>query len=446
MKKMNNYILPATAFLFSCFLLFSSAHAQIVFDKSVHHFGPIKQGDKLYVDFKLTNAGAKPAIITRIEEPYGIAYLLKSKNLPPDSSTVLRIKYVPKRKEVFERNILVYISTLNEPLIFTVKGEALYANTKETLEVPAFENQGKPVLPLYGMTVNIIDAATQEPVPNALLEVLWDGLQYKKLSTDLSGVIKQQLYEDNYYLLAYAPGYEMQEAPVILEKDQTSITIELGQRTDAEKPQITITEPVQIEPEKTDDGTLDEKLYAPNNVVFLLDVSVSMKQKGRLDLMKVAMIELVNLLRPIDKMSIVTYSSSTEVLLESEYVNDKAKIIKIIQDMEAGGLTAGGKGMKKAYQVAEKSFMKEGNNQVLIATDGAFNLEKGDKDMSSQAAHAAKKGILLTVVGVVNEKWTEKSMRQLAEVGKGNYVSIKNYKEAKTVLTEEIKQKSFKLK
>lgn len=179
---------------------------------------------------------------------------------------------------------------------------------------------------------------------------------------------------------------------------------------------------------------------------FLLDVSVSMKQKGRLDLMKVAMIELVQMLRPIDKLSIVTYSSTTEVVIESQAVTDKTSIIKVIQNLEAGGLTAGGKGLKKAYQVAEKSQIKEGNNQVLIATDGAFNLEKGDKDMLSQAKNAAeKKNITLTVVGVINEKWTEKSMKSLATEGKGNYISIKNYNDAKSVLVEEIKRNSFKL-
>lgn len=423
--------------------------SQIIFDKSVHNFGQLKQGNKLYVDFKLTNAGTKTTTISRIEEPYGITYRISKKTIEPDSTITLRLKYTPKRKEIFERNVLVYLSTLSEPLIFTLKGEALYANTKETLEVPDFEEEKKTNLTLYNLQVNIVDVNTKEPINKATLEVLWDGLQYKKVSTNPQGKINQQLYSDNYYFLAYAPGYGMQEVPIMLDSDNQTITIELGEKNEPAIVEIikdSIITPITKDVEPSNTGELDINRYAPNNVVFLLDVSVSMKQKGRLDLMKVAMIELVQMLRPIDKLSIVTYASTTDVVLESQAVNDKASIIKIIQDLEAGGLTAGGKGMKKAYQVAEKAHIKEGNNQVLIATDGAFNLEKGDKDMLSQAKNAAeKKNITLTVVGVINEKWTEKSMKSLANEGKGNYISIKNYNDAKTVLVEEIKRNSFKL-
>ncbi|NUM49694.1 MAG: VWA domain-containing protein [Flavobacteriales bacterium] len=435
-----------TLFLFQLFPVFS----QIIFDKSFHDFGQLKQGNKLFVDFKLTNAGNKTANIIRIEEPYGISYRISKKMIEPDSTVTIRFKYIPKRKEVFERNILVYISTLSEPLIFTLKGEALYANPKENLEVTEFETEKKTDIPLHQLTINVVDANTKEPINNAILEILWDGLQYKKVSTNAQGKIMQQLYSDNYYFLAYAPGYSMQETAVMLETDNQSITIELGEKkqnqilVENKKDSLILPEEKETSTEKNNE--LDINRYAPNNVVFLLDISVSMKQKGRLDLMKVAMIELVQMLRPIDKLSIVTYSSTTEVVMESIAVTDKASIIKVIQNLEAGGLTAGGKGLKKAYQVAEKSQIKEGNNQILIATDGAFNLEKGDKDMLSQAKNAAeKKNITLTVVGVINEKWTEKSMKSLATEGKGNYISIKNYNDAKSVLVEEIKRNSFKL-
>jgi uncharacterized protein YegL len=424
-KNKNNtstFAIIATVSFFIIQLFSIQTYSQIIFDKSVHNFGQLKEGNKLYIDFKLTNAGTKTAIINRVEEPYGVAYRISKKNIEPDSTITIRFKYIPKRKEIFERNILVYLSTLNEPLIFTLKGEALYVNTKETLEVPDFEEEKKTSIALYNLDVNIIDVNTKEPINKAILEVLWDGLQYKKVSTNQQGKINQQLYADNYYFLAYAPGYGMQEVPIILDSDNQTITIELGekeQQTIVEIIKDSIITPITKEVEPSNTGELDINRYAPNNVIFLLDVSVSMKQKGRLDLMKIAMIELVQMLRPIDKLSIVTYSSTTDVVLESQAVNDKASIVKIIQDLEAGGLTAGGKGMKKAYQVAEKAYIKEGNNQVLIATDGAFNLEKGDKDMLSQAKNAAeKKNITLTVVGVINEKWTEKSMKSLATEGK----------------------------
>ena len=204
-------------------------------------------------------------------------------------------------------------------------------------------------------------------------------------------------------------------------------------------------EEIVIEPEDTiSTKELPVDLYAPNNVVFLIDVSVSMKQEGRLDLLKASMIELLNGLRPIDKLAIVTYASSTTVVMESEYVTDKAKIMQIIQDLKAGGSTAGAKGIKKAYQVARENKIDDGNNQVIIATDGAFNIDKGDRSILNNVKANAKKGVSISVVGVKNERWTVKSMTAIATEGNGHYIHIKSYAQAKSVLMNEIKSKSRK--
>ncbi|HRN42324.1 MAG TPA: VWA domain-containing protein, partial [Vicingus sp.] len=144
------------------------------------------------------------------------------------------------------------------------------------------------------------------------------------------------------------------------------------------------------------------------------------------------------------KLAIVTYASSTDVILESEYVTDKAKITQLIQDLTAGGYTAGAKGIKKAYQVARDNFMKDANNQVIIATDGAFNLEKSDKTILNDVTANYKKGVSLSVLGVKNEKWTVSSMTAMAEAGGGNYLHIETFAQAKAVLMNEIKAKSRK--
>ena len=211
----------------------------------------------------------------------------------------------------------------------------------------------------------------------------------------------------------------------------------------------TIPEPiVVIEKEDTvSTKELPVNLFAPNNVVFCIDVSVSMKQKGRLDLLKASMIELLKGLRPIDKLAIVTYASSTNVVLESQYVTDKASIMELIKELKAGGYTAGAKGIKKAYQVARENKIEGGNNQVIIATDGAFNLNKGgDKGILRNVEANYNKGVSISVVGVKNEKWTVKSMSTIAKKGHGHYIHIKSYEQAKSVLMDEIKNNSRKNK
>ncbi len=423
--------------------------AQIVYDKSNFNFGEIVPGKSTVIDFKLTNAGKTKAQIKKIEEPYGIFYRLSAKEILPDSSVFLRVKFVPKRKETFKKDIKIWIDILNEPIILTVEGTVKTPDPAATLEVPDFHTGELFTGQIFRyLELDVVDKFTRTPLPNTQILVLWDGLEYKTGKTDLMGKKLLKLPGDNFYVIFQCAGYQTEELAIDLSEQDRNVVVELtplNMKKDSLKQDDSVT--VEVESEiNTDDNKeiLDPNRYAPNNIVFLLDVSVSMKQQGRLDLLKTAMIELVNILRPIDKLSIVTYASETEVLLEGMPVTTKEPFIKTIQDLSAGGYTAGAKGLKKAYDICLKHFIDQGNNQIFIATDGAFNLEKGDRDLINIAEKAARKNIKISVIGVKNEKWTEKSMKQLAEISGGTYIQIKNYRDAQTVLLEEIKKHSLK--
>lgn len=423
--------------------------AQVVFNTSHHNFGELNSEDQKYFDFTLTNAGKVPAFILRIEEPYGIDAKFSNKEIAPDSTVIVRIKYTPKRKGKFKKDVPVWVSVNNEPITFTVEGEAKTFDINESLACPDFKVNKQPVDLKSDLKINVIDVNTKKPIENATVEIIWDGLVYKKLSTNKNGEIIQNLKWDNYYFVVNAQGYGTKEQDVYVNKNNNTIEFQLGEPTEEELAIVDDTIPVEPEiiPEPEDTistAALPVNLYAPNNVVFCIDVSVSMKQKGRLDLLKASMIELLNGLRTIDKLAIVTYASSTETILESNFVTNKSEIIKLIQDLEAGGYTAGGKGIKKAYQVARESFIEEGNNQVIIATDGAFNLDKGDKGILRDVETNYKKGVTISVVGVKNEKWTIKSMTDIAETGGGHYLHIESFSQAQQVLMNEIKSNSRK--
>ncbi|TXB64619.1 VWA domain-containing protein [Vicingus serpentipes] len=423
--------------------------AQVVFNTSHHNFGELNTEDQKYFDFTLTNAGKVPAFILRIEEPYGIDAKFSNKEIAPDSTVIVRIKYTPKRKGKFKKDVPVWVSVNNEPITFTIEGEAKTFDINESLACPDFKVNKQPVDLKSDLKINVIDVNTKKPIENATVEIIWDGLVYKNLRTDKNGEIIQNLKWDNYYFVVNAEGYGTKEQDVYVNKNNNTIEFQLGEPTEEELAIVEDTIPVEPEiiPEPEDTistAALPVNLYAPNNVVFCIDVSVSMKQKGRLDLLKASMIELLNGLRTIDKLAIVTYASSTETILESNYVTNKAEITKLIQELEAGGYTAGGKGIKKAYQVARSSFIEEGNNQVIIATDGAFNLDKGDKGILSDVEANLKKGVTISVVGVKNEKWTIKSMTDIAETGGGHYLHIESFSQAQQVLMNEIKTNSRK--
>jgi Ca-activated chloride channel family protein len=430
-------------------ILSGSVFGQIIFNKSHHDFGEINKEDKKYFDFTLTNAGTQPAYLLRVEEPYGIDVKFSKKEILPDSTIIVRIKYTPKKKGKFKKDIPIWVSVNNEPITFTIEGDAKTFDVNENLQCPDFKLNKKPVDLREDLKIKVVDINTKKPIKNATIEIIWDGLVYKKLNTNKSGEVKQSLKYDIYYFVVNAEGYGTKEEAFYVNKNNAFIEFQLGEPTEEElivKVDTIPEDPVVIiEPEDTiSTSELPVNLYAPNNVVFLIDVSVSMKQKGRLDLLKASMIELLKGLRPIDKLAIVTYASSTTIVLESEYVTDKAKITQLIQGLTAGGYTAGGKGIKKAYQVARANMIENGNNQVIIATDGAFNLTKGDKGILNNVEANLKKGITISVVGVKNEKWTVKSMSSIAETGNGHYIHIKSYEQAKSVLMNEIKLNSRK--
>ncbi len=427
----------------------NSLFSQVIFNTSYHNLGSINKEDKKYFDFTLTNAGKVAANVIKIEEPYGISSRFSKKVIEPDSTITVRIKYTPKRKGTFKQDVPIWVSVNNEPITLTLEGNALTFDINESMDCPDFKVIQKPIEERADLKINVVDINTKKPIKNATVEIIWDGLIYKKVTTDKLGEVLQNLKLDNYYLVVNAEGYGSKESDFTLDNTNNSIQFELGEPTKEEilaKEEPIVVEP-EIIPEPADTISTKElpvNLYAPNNVVFLIDVSVSMKQKGRMDVLKASMIELLNGLRPIDKLAIVTYASSTDVVLESEYVTDKAKITQLIQDLTAGGYTAGAKGIKKAYQVARENFITEGNNQVIIATDGAFNLEKSDKTILNDVSANYKKGVAISVLGVKNEKWTISSMTAIAEAGGGNYLHIESFAQAQQVLMNEIKAKSRK--
>ena len=428
-------------------LLLNNLTGQVIFNKSYHNLGEINKEDKKYFDFTLTNAGKETAFLLRVEEPYGIDVKFSKKEILPDSTIIVRIKYTPKKKGEFKKDVPVWVSVNNEPITLTLEGDAKSFDINESLACPDFKTKKQPKILKSDLKIKVIDINTKKPIKNATVQVIWDGLNYKQLQTNKDGEIVQNLKWDNYYFVVNAEGYGTKEIDFYVNQKNNYLEFQLGEPTEEEiiaiKEDTIVEEVVVIEKDDTvSTKELPVNLFAPNNVVFLIDVSVSMKQEGRLDLLKASMIELLNGLRPIDKLAIVTYATSTDVVLKSDYVKDKAKITQLIKDLTAGGYTAGGKGIKKAYQVARANKIEEGNNQVIIATDGAFILTRND--ILENVAANLEKGVTISVVGVKNKKTTVKSMSAIAKTGDGNYIHIKSYEQAKSVLMNEIKDNSRK--
>jgi Ca-activated chloride channel family protein len=177
----------------------------------------------------------------------------------------------------------------------------------------------------------------------------------------------------------------------------------------------------------------------PSNFVFLIDVSGSMGVPNKLPLVKASLGMLVNNLRHEDRVAIVVYAGSAGLVLASTAGDQRATILEAIDRLESGGSTAGGAGIKRAYDEAVSNFIRGGNNRVILATDGDFNVGvSSDGELVRLIEDRRRTGVFLTVLGFGMGNLKDSKMEQLADHGNGNYAYIDNLLEAKKTLVHEM--------
>ena len=185
--------------------------------------------------------------------------------------------------------------------------------------------------------------------------------------------------------------------------------------------------------------TFEAQNIPPSNLVFLMDVSGSMDQPDKLPLLKSSFRLLVNQLRDEERVAIVVYAGNAGLVLESTPGSDKQRILEAIDRLQAGGSTAGGAGIQLAYKIAKENFIKSGNNRVVLATDGDFNVGvSSDGELTRIIEEKRKDGIFLTVLGFGTGNYKDSKMEQLADKGNGNYYYIDTLNEGKKVLVSEL--------
>jgi Ca-activated chloride channel homolog len=183
---------------------------------------------------------------------------------------------------------------------------------------------------------------------------------------------------------------------------------------------------------------LDPLEAAPNNLVFLVDVSGSMEDQDKLPLLKRAFKLLVPKLRPQDRISMVVYAGNAGMIINGVHGSEKDEIYSSLESLEAGGSTAGGEGINLAYRIAKENYMKNGNNRVILATDGDFNVGvSSDDELEKLITEKRSDGIYLSVLGFGQGNIKDSKMETLADKGNGNYYFIDNILEARKVLVSQ---------
>ena len=467
-------------FVFFLMLFISQlAVGQVFFDKNKYDFGDLEMYDNRFVDFILTNKNNKTEYLLRITKSLDIAYIVSGESLEKDSSIAIRLQINAKKKGYFSYEIEIYTSDKVVPTKIKLTGnikEVPQDNLSALTACPSFSAlpSGKKFNE-FELTIITIDKESKVPLSKSLVVMLQNGRQILALTTDKSGKIKQQSTFGFSYFYASHDGYFPAEIGEYINFQRNYIILELERDSRVDlAPSIAITTDstfveevekivvnkidleVELENDKKtenqieipislsqlDKNNFSETYFKPVNVVFVLDISSSMKQNEKLELMKYALIQLVNMLRAEDKITIVTYSTEAKVLISRTSGVNKEKINAAVGALKAAGLTAGGEGIKLGYKQARKAFIENGINHVIVITDGAFNRYSQEYDKTVKKYQ--KKGIHLSVVGIQNKKADEQKMLAAAELGGGRYIPIFKLADAQSNLKEEIRLISFK--
>ena len=465
--------------LISIFILFAfgAVNAQTVFLDQPYEIGLIDKSNQRYVDVPIKNTSDKKVFIFRAEADKRFQIRYSSKEILPDSTIYMRVQFTPEVKGPFSEKIAIHFSCYTAPKTIKVTGFTAVIPSS-AIACPSFSDQNINTSLNFEIEVTVIDKETRQPIQKAQVILIKNGIPVEKLITNSKGFVENEVELGLYYFVVSAETYFPTEFVKYVNHNNNVVLVELEKDHEADllliemnKPDEGIEdnpedlfEPDEIESAETVEIIIDEvevqdtiseimveieddsypdfsvNEFKPSNIVFLVDVSSSMAYTGKLDLLKVAMIKLAGMLRDVDQITMVSYADNANIILETLPGNNHDTIISIIQGLKAHGHTAGGKGMKKAYQKEEEVFIPQGNNQVIMATDGGFT--QNDINPYKLAKKYKKKGITISIVGVKTNSIQELSLEKVVEIGEGNYVRIKNYEEAQGALIDEIKASS----
>lgn len=477
-------------FLLLIFVSFSSLlKSQVTASATSHDFGDIYSDSQTYVDIVFTNNSQANQFLLTIDKPRDVYYIFSSKKMLPDSSIVIRFKINDALKGKFFYQVDVYFSGSADPMTISLKGNVHEpSSTTSMTDCPDFNSKPPTGAQNFSLVIKVIDSITREPIPNAQVYLVERGELVGNYTTNQKGIVIKNVPLGFYFITAEKDPYTSNyyEGYVNASRNYVEIELSTGPRREEyfEEPEIVIyeTEPVSdtipeeiavLEPDpiiETDpdpivetnpdpiieetpviipplseipDTLLDPGYFKFSNITFILDASSSMNAAGKIDLMKMSMIELVKILRPEDNVTILKYAAETQIVLDHTSGDKKEEIIASIKGIKTSGSTAGGDAIKTAYAMNYEKYIQGGNNLVIIITDGLFN--KGATDYAETIESNYKKyGTVFTVVGIKTTDYISQHMEGVVAKGGGDFISIQSIHDAQTKLIEEIRRTSYK--
>jgi Mg-chelatase subunit ChlD len=388
--------------------------------------------------------------------------------LLPGFSDTIYAAYYTSKKGFFNQIIPLYTTASNVPINIQIKGKIKTFAPEAMMECPTF-SPGDTDPTQFQLEGVVADFETKLPIPNAVIELTGDETSYFKTTSSEEGSFNQEIPLKLYQINVSAEGYYSVEDFKYLNKNTKALYYELksvpketveARTTIPDKSvedrlkvervevknnkEVSSTENRSYLPDyKIESQGFTHHQFSPNNVVFLIDVSVSMKDEDKLPLLKTSMKSLIELLREEDYIAILAYSGKVYELIPSTSASYKSILFQAIDSLSIKSITDGVTGLNQAYETALFSFIPNGNNQVILATDGLFNSpDYNERKLYRLIKKYTGLGIKLSVVGFGEDEEAEQLMLKIAKLGSGSYLPITEPKQSKKVLVNEIRNQS----
>jgi hypothetical protein len=357
---------------------------QLHFSETNINLGTIEKAHEISGSIVLTNRGGKNIYLMRADADRDVKVYTSKKNLAINDTCLLVISFTAEKAGRFKKTIHLVSSDSEKAYVLDVTGRILnVAHDDKTACYYFGKQKAKPV------------TTTEQPL-------------------------------------------------FVQEQKKRDVSNRIPVSSDGRTPTNDTASEKEVEPVASvnRESELDKAMYKPNNLLFLIDVSGSMKDTNKLPLMKAALHQLIDAVRNIDSLTLVTYSDSIKVLGEGVSGNNKARLHEIVEHIKARGLTRGRKAIQVSQHLAQKHFIEGGNNLIIIASDGKFRFEEADY-IKWHEQQGAKK-IVLSTIAFGNEKLAIKNLKEIARKGQGSFMHITSRQESSEKLLTEIKTRSRK--
>ncbi len=454
--------------------------AQIQVNQTEFDLGEISLLNSDIVDFNVQNISSEAVYLLRIEAEKQVGFQYTTKNFKPGAKEGIRIKLNPNKKGKIEQTVRLYFSSNSDPIEIKLNAVVKALPKNNRTACPTFGSSLKPptgtkqpIASIQALDLLLFDEDSKQALAVVIVEQknnedieestaatgssrIGNNLpsrtrvsrtpkqknprltpEERRNSPSLGTILFGKTVVDSTKVDSEPKDDVVQEEETIQNKPLIT-DVQSNEKNEVEKD----SQKEEVKTDKTSENLLDDS-FKPNNIVFLIDASTSMREEQKMDILKKAMIELLEPLRAIDYITIVTYSGEARVVVPTSQGNLKEEIAKQIENLQADGSTNAVKGIKKAIQVGKSNFLEEGNNQIFLASDGAFNIGENNMSLRKKIKKTAEEGLTITVLGIKNDNWTNKSLKEIATLGAGDLIKIKSMRDAGKVL-QSMKRKAMR--